>query len=333
MPSRATRHRGLPAALLLLAVAGAAAAAEPEAPVSLRRQVVVDGATVALGDLFENAGARAAKVLGAAPAPGQQYLLEAQQLSIIARDNGLDWRPLSADQRVVVERPGRLLPREEVVEAVTAELLPLGLDPGLELELPGFSPPMLPVNARQPRLVLEGAAYDPASRRFGGTLLVLADGMAPLRQRLSGSAVALRPVVVAVRALRAGEPIGPEDVQVRRLRAERVRPGTADDPVAVVGSRARRALAAGQPVPLSDLVPSTLLRQGTPVLLQYEVPGLSLTAQGRALQDGAMGAVVTVMNLATGTVVAAEVRGPDRVRALGQAPAPESTRTAATRQR
>jgi flagella basal body P-ring formation protein FlgA len=52
------------------------------------------------------------------------------------------------------------------------------------------------------------------------------------------------------------------------------------------------------------------------VQLQYEVPGLTITAQGRAMEDGALGATVPVMNLATGGTVLAEVLASDRVRPL-----------------
>jgi flagella basal body P-ring formation protein FlgA len=58
----------------------------------------------------------------------------------------------------------------------------------------------------------------------------------------------------------------------------------------------------------------------TAVILVHEAPGLTLTAQGRALEDGIVGAVVPVLNLSNGGVVLAEVLGRGRARALGASP-------------
>ena len=105
---------------------------------------MVEDATLRLGDIFEGAGPRAGQAIGAAPAPGRRLVIEAAQLAALARAHGLAWRPLSAQERVVVERPGQVLPREEIAAALRAELLRLGLDPEAELDLGPLSPPMVP---------------------------------------------------------------------------------------------------------------------------------------------------------------------------------------------
>lgn len=311
----------LPLALAaLLGTAAAPAAAE----VTLRRHAVVHGGAVLLGDLFENAGPEADRRLGPAPAPGQRWMLEAPQLSLIARDHGLAWKPLSAEDRMVVERPGRPLAREAVAEALMAELALLGAPEGLEPELTGFATPYLPEDAPEPRLMVEAARLDAAARRFQAALIVVAEGMSPIRMPLSGRLVATRPALVATRALATDSILGPGDVAVRRVALDRIPAGAAQDAGLLLGGRLRRAIPADRPLTQADVAPAVALRKDAPVLLVHEAPGLSLTAQARALEDAAAGAVTSVLNLATGTVVFAEVTGPGRARALGggQAPAP-----------
>ena len=46
----------------------------------------------------------------------------------------------------------------------------------------------------------------------------------------------------------------------------------------------------------------------------YEAPGMTLTAQGRAMEAAARGTPVPVMNLMSRVVVQAEVIAPGRVR-------------------
>jgi flagella basal body P-ring formation protein FlgA len=308
--------RALPL-LLWLAFAAPALAQAP----SLRGAAVVEGGHVTLGDIFDNAGPRADAALGPAPAPGRRFVVEAQQLAAIARDYGLNWRPLAGDERIVVERPGRAMRREEALEPLRAELVSLGADPALDLDIPGFQPPTLPANAPEPRVAVDGASWDNATRRFTATLVIVAEGMPTFRQRVSGRAVAMRDVVVAARPLRSGDMVRPDDVMLERLPLERVRPGMAEDLQAVVGQRLRRSVAGSQPVSTGDVVLAPLVSRDANVVLNYDSPGLSLTAQGRALEDGFLGRTVPVMNLATGGVVLAEVLPGGRLRAIGPAPA------------
>ncbi|WP_159999894.1 flagellar basal body P-ring formation chaperone FlgA [Roseomonas sp. 18066] len=312
------RRLALLSGIFCLAANLAAAPVAAQGLIAPRGQAVIEGGVVTLGDLFDGLGPKATVVLGPAPAPGRRFVVESPQLAIIARDNGLSWQPLAGDERVVVERPGRPLSREEVEAVLRAELSALGADPELDLELVGFQPPMVPTGA-DPRLAVEGTEYDAASRRFSTTLVVLADGMATLRQRMAGRNVAMREVVVAVRSLRAGETLGPRDVRAERLAAERVRPGMATSLERAIGARVTRNIAAGAQLPLTELAAALAVARDSAVELVHESAGLSLATRGKALADGAPGAVITVLNLLNGTTLTGEVIGPGRVRALGPA--------------
>ncbi|MBD0271498.1 MAG: flagellar basal body P-ring formation protein FlgA [Acetobacteraceae bacterium] len=306
-------------ALALLACLPAPASAQEMA--APRPLSVVDGPALRLGDVFENAGSRAEQAVGAAPAPGRRLVLDAAQLSALARAHGLAWRPLSAHERAVVERPGRAVPREEIEGALRAELSRLGLDPDAELDLGPLPPPVVPPAAVQ-LLSAENASLDTATGRFSATLVVLAEGAPTLRMRLAGRAVPTRPAVVATRRIGLGEVVGPGDARLVRLRAERVRPGTAERLEEVVGQRLRRPMAAEMPYASADLAAPPLVEKNAPVTVFLEAPGLSLSVQGRALDSAARGALVSVMNLASRTVVEGEVVGPGRVRVpIGSAPA------------
>jgi flagella basal body P-ring formation protein FlgA len=278
-----------------------------------RPLAVVEEATLRLGDIFEGAGLRAGQAIGAAPAPGRRLVIEAAQLAALARAHGLAWRPLSAQERVVVERPGQVLPREEITAALLGELLRLGLDPEAELDLGPLSPPMVPPGTAR-HLAAEGASLDAATGRFGATLVVMADGMPVLRLRIAGRAVPTLPVVVATRRLGLGDVVGIGDARLARLRAERVRPGAAERLDQVLGQQLQRPLGAEMPFQRSDLAAPALVGRNTLVTMVVEAPGISLTAQGRALEAGPRGGLVPVMNLGSRTVVEGQVTGPGRVR-------------------
>ncbi|SDB54333.1 flagellar basal body P-ring formation chaperone FlgA [Belnapia rosea] len=302
---------------LLLLLAAPAAAQEFAV---LRPQSLVEAPVLRLGDVFDGAGPRAAQPIGASPAPGRRLVLEATQLAALARAHGLAWRPLSGYDRAVVERPGRPVTAEEIAATLRPELLRLGMAAEAELDCGPLLPPMVPPGS-PPRLAAEAVAFDPATGRFAATLTVLAEGMPVQHQRLAGRAIPTLPAVIATRRLASGEVAGPGDLRATRLRADRLRPGLAERPEQVLGQQLHRPVAADQPIPLADLGPPALVEKNALVTMVLESPGISLSAQGRALEAAPRGGLVPVMNLASRAVVEGQVIGPGRVRiAPGAAP-------------
>ena len=282
----------------------------------VRPFAVVDDSVVRLSDLFENAGPRGAVVLGPAPAPGARLVVETQQLAAIARAQGLAWRPTGGTDRVVLERPGRAIPREDVLGALRAALRAQGLGEEAELELQGFAPPLVPESAFV-QLAVEAASLDVTGGRFVATLALAAEGMPTQRLRLAGRVVATVPMLVAVRRMAVGEVVRAQDVRLVRVPASRLRPGAAQAMDGVVGQALRRPAAADQPLLLTDLAAPVAVERGQTVTMVFEIPGMVLTAQGRAMEAAARGASVPVMNLASRAVVEAQVVAPGRVRVGG----------------
>ncbi|WP_458096421.1 flagellar basal body P-ring formation chaperone FlgA [Roseomonas sp. WA12] len=307
------------AVLGLLLAAAVPAGARADLAV-LRPHAVVEESVIRLSDLFDEAGQNAGRVVGPAPAPGRRVVVEPAQLLAIARAHGVVWRPLTAADTVVVERPGRAVPRDEVLDLLRAEFVRLGIDPQAEMELPGFQPPMVPLAAFT-QLALEQPSFEAATNRLSATLVVVAEGMPTQRVRLAGRAVATAAVVVAARRMALGEVVGPGDLRLVRQRVERVRPGLAADPGQVVGKALRRPMMEGAGFALGDLGLPSVIEKNSTVTLVMEGPGISMTAQGRAMAGAARGEVVAVMNLASRSVVEGQAIGPGRVRvAFGSAP-------------
>jgi flagella basal body P-ring formation protein FlgA len=287
--------------------------------VVVRSHTLVDDQVIRVSDIFEGT-ARGDVVVGAAPNPGQRFVIEAAQLAGIARRFNVDWRPTSGAERTVLERPGRALSREAAIEVLREELLGLGLPADAELELAAFSPPILPLSAI-PRLSAEGGNYETASNRFAATLIVMADGMPSIRMRVAGRAIATVPAVVATRRLSVGEVVKPEDAKLVQLRAERVRPGTTQRLEDVVGMQLRRPISTDLPFMGADLMQAHIIAKNEIVTMVVDGPGLSLTTQGRALEPATRGGRLSVMNLSSRNVVEAEAIGPGRVRvSLGAGP-------------
>ncbi len=284
----------------------------PASAAMLRPLTTLDTDVVHLSDLFDGAGADAARALGPAPAPGGRIVIEAPQLAAIARQFAVDWRPASASDRVVLDRPGRLLPREDVLTALRQALTGIGAPEG-DIETPGFTAPLVAV-AGHPQTMFEQLDYDAASGRFTGVLAVTGEGMAMQRMRLSGTLREIVELPVLVRRLIPGSVIQSGDVQMARIHAGLARGDVAREPAQAVGLAVRHMTLAGQPLLLADLARPPAIEKGARVTMQLQAPGITLVAQGQAMESGGIGDRIRVLNPNSRAVVDADVVGPNQVR-------------------
>lgn len=117
---------------------------------------------------------------------------------------------------------------------------------------------------------------------------------------------ALAESVVATRTIRAKTLISADDLTL--VSAEL--PGALGDPALAIGQEARVSIYAGKPVKIGDVGPPTLVQRNQMVTLIYLTGGLSISTEGRALDRGAEGEVLRVMNLGSKNTVSGRV-GPD----------------------
>jgi flagella basal body P-ring formation protein FlgA len=88
-------------------------------------------------------------------------------------------------------------------------------------------------------------------------------------------------------------------------------------PEDVIGMMTVRTLLPGEPIPLAALSPPRVLRAGAPVKMIYVDGGLTITADGDALQDGVVGQMVKVRNEDSGVTVTGRVRSDGSVLVSG----------------
>lgn len=67
----------------------------------------------------------------------------------------------------------------------------------------------------------------------------------------------------------------------------------------VIGQEARVALYAGRPILIDDIGPPAVVSRNEIVPIRYEGNGISITTEGRALERGAIGDRIRLMNLAS----------------------------------
>jgi flagella basal body P-ring formation protein FlgA len=306
-------------AALLTALAFGAATAQT-APASdrpvLRAEAVVTGDLVRIGDLVENAGIIANIAIFRAPDLGTTGAVSADAVVEAVRAHALVGLDTAGLSEVVVIRASRTIPAKQIEDGVAAALSkqfslgePKNIAVSFEREIRAIQ--VEPSAKGEPRIARLN--YDARTTRFDATVEIPTGIAGRGMLRLSGRAVAAIDIVTVNRSIERGAMVKDGDVTIeRRARAEIGRDVITDRDL-VVGLAARAALQPGRPIRTSDLMKPELVQRNETVTLVYEVPGVMITVRGKAMEGGAEGDVISVLNEQSKRTVQGVVTGPGRV--------------------
>jgi flagellar basal body P-ring formation protein FlgA len=304
--------------------AGAAAAQAADAgaaPVpKLKRAAVVASEVVRIGDLIDGAGPAAGSAIFRAPDLGETGSVPAYRVLEAARAHGLDGVDTQGNAEVAVTRAGRVLGAKDIEGAIARALAARTGIPNVHNLAVTFDRDPRPIHLE--RAADLRPAYVAFSARSGRFEVVFeAPGEAGQRtsQRYTGFAVETLPVAVPVRGLARGEIVKAADVTIERRPKADFREGgaAAAEPI---GLAVRRPVRAGEPLRVTDLMRPEIVQRNESVTLVYEVPGITVTIRGKALDSGSEGDLISVLNIQSKRTVQGVVAGPARVIARAAAP-------------
>lgn len=277
--------------------AGAQEIDTPENGLTLRESVMVSDDVVRLGDLFEQPLSMGDAPVAQAPLPGQTIVLDNRFLRSLIRAYQLDWAPTDRYQRVLVARQAQRIDPTHVMEQVKDALRDyLGTDKDVELAFDvGDINLVLPTNVAA-TLSIQDIRFDPASQRFAVQLVVPATGPTLISRLVAGSVHETVQLPVLARAIAPGDVIQLHDLDWMAVRIDRVSANAVTDPKQLVGFTARRPLRTNQMLRMSDIMMAPAIHRGTMVTLMVQTENMTLTVQGRALEDAAIGQPIRVVN-------------------------------------
>ena len=292
----------------LLAAASVGVTQACASTASLRTAITVRGEMVRLSDLFVGLQPGQDCDIGPSPAPGKRIVIPSSQLAAIASEFGVDWQPGLAYQSATLERLARVVTREEIVAVLRPALVGDGASPDADLSLAAFVSPVLPIEMTAPPEV-QTLDFEPQTDRFSAVLLFTGPGSDGATVRVAGRMEQQVSVTTLTHALPAGAVLSPSDLQTARVRLN----GLHGSPVTVAadaeGLALRRPLAMGVPLLRDMLVRPMLIERGRPVILRLQDAGLQLTAAGIALEAGATGDRIHVVNSLSHAVLVGQITG------------------------
>ncbi len=303
------------AILLMVVCASLVFGAETQTndPLQLRSNIVVEDNQITFDDVFANAGELGDILLQTAPLPGRRVFLHPASLSRLAASNGRSWNNISQVRRVLVKRAGRRLQIRELSNVLQDELRKMGDDQQYELRIStGASGIYVPRNAVAAP-VIEQLEINPDTGAFMASLIPYLDA-APVSLR--GRAWVKRDIPVLARPVANGEVIAAGDITWISARLDRLGVNPILDETDMIGKAAKRSLGANKVLRHSDLKTPDMVKKGELITIVYELPGLKLTARGKALANASQGDMVRVINLHSNRTIDVTIIGPGQAIAI-----------------
>lgn len=288
----------------------------------LRPHVVVRSDLVTLGDLFDHAGMYAETPVFRAPAPGTRGMVAVHDVLHAARQAGLERVDLAGLNDVAVERAGiRLFAQdfENLAEqALMAELeAAYGGDAGHYAITLSQAPAPMTIGAELAGQLSVNLLIAPSGRSEHFAASVRTPAGEEIA-RLEGRAQHRVQIPVLGRPISRGDIISASDLRLQDVAYSRtLGTPTLTETADIVGQAAARSLRAGLPLNPDDLAEPLLVERQELVTLVYRQGALALTVRARAIDDGARGQSIDVMNLQSNRIVRGIVAGNGLVHVLG----------------
>lgn len=266
---------------LPLAIAPVAGSFADASKPILKLKSEVSGDAILLGDLFDNIDAEKAQIrLDQSPAPGNRATYQPSQLAAFARMHGIEWKPQTYMDKVVVERIGQVVSRQTVDSALRKALAAKGVTGDIEFEIASRAYQLYVSETQAPTVAVDLHHYDPDSRSFIAEFRAPADEPRADRVRVAGRAHLLD-VPVLSRRMMPSEIIRTSDLTWVKMRSGPALANHATLLEDVLGRTPKRPLQAGQPIRQSDVGLFTLVQRNESVTMVMRTKTMTSPSRAR----------------------------------------------------
>lgn len=274
--------------------------------VSLKQTSIINDTTIKLGDIFAGLETNADKVLGPAPQPGSDMVLNAHTLMRIAVALDLPWRPSSSAEQITLKRAATVIDHTMIDETLKTALAEKGIPGKFNLLYGNAQQIILPIDQKQ-TVEIASLKLSPDLNHFEATLAA-PSAKTPLQTiDITGKIEQLIEVPVLNAAMQNGDIIDENDLEFINMRSDQLNHDTVVNADDLLGMTPRRLLTPGKVIKAGEVQPPQIVGRGELVTMVFTSGSLTLTAQGKALENGAKGDVIRVVNASSNRTIQAKV--------------------------
>ncbi len=183
---------------------------------------------------------------------------------------------------------------EDMVLAVREEFANQGKGEQVEIEIFGGQTNFALENADVFKIMISDLTADDG--KFTASAAIFADGKENGKTKLSGRYFEMEKIYLPVLDIVKGKIIAEEDLVETEIRSSRLREGVIKAKEDLLGKQAARLIKADKPIDKRDIRDEVLITKGQAVNAVYRHKGLQITSQTEALEDGAKGQRIKLLN-------------------------------------
>ncbi len=303
-----TRLQGLALALVMTTALSLPALAA----VTPKTLSVVNHSDIVVSDVFSGVtGPDANHYLAPAPQPGDEMTLSSYDLARISNAFGLGWTADGAGAEVVIRRASNDITRFDIEAALAKKMQGETAGTRFKMSLDNKSAGFRVPKGADKTVRIESFSYDPAAGTFKAA--VAAAAAPDSAQTVTGHYCAIERIPVLNTPLNAGDIITRADISYVDMLSTDVSSSMVTSAANLIGRTPRFGLQAMRPVTVTAVKMPVIIKKGELVTMVLNSPLMHLTAMGRAMQSGAVGDAINVMNPSSKQIIAAVVTGPQTV--------------------
>lgn len=263
---------------------------------------------ITLGDVFEDVTTNADHVLAPAPALGKSMTLTTYDLNRISKAFNLGWHSTGSAHKTVIKRSSTVLDHNQAVILLKQALAEKMNDDNFEMEFSTKDLSFVLSGNITEELSVQSLKLNPVHNSFSANI-----GIAGKTKRVSGHVFRLIDVPVLAQRIGKGDIISKRDIEYITLREGDLTTNILTNAESLIGQTPRRGISASRPIKASDVHAPLIVKKGDLVIMTLKKGALNLTTKGQALDNGAKGDMVRILNTSSRQTVEAQVTGPQKV--------------------
>lgn len=277
--------------------------------IGLRENSIISDNTIKLGDVFYGLENDQDRVLGVAPAPGQEMVLNARTLLRIALAMDLPWRPTHSNETITLRRQATTITEDMIRESLREKFTQENVFGNYAINIPNeYKKITLP--ADQPAtLEISNLSLD-NDRKIYTAIVSAPSKDNPIQQfTIKGTIDPVIKMPVLLENVQNGRIITTHDITFIEINERDYSRDMIADIDVLQGMTARRMIPAGRPIRSSDLIAPQIVERGELVTLSLQSGILNLSTQAKALDNGAKGDIIRVVNTTSNQTLHALITG------------------------
>lgn len=284
----------------------------------VKSSAVVNSSTVTLGDLLDNLDQGRDIWVMNAPAPGKKIIISTRYLANLTKKHNVYWQNSRGIKQISVMRKGQSIKHSDLEYMIKQALLEQNAnmkDQGIRFDTKNAIL-YLPGDRSVEDISVQDIQFNSRNNKFMAKVLVPTGDDSEKLATIRGHVRDISYVPVINKIIVPGRQITNQDISWISMATQRIGRNIVREKSQLIGMTPRRGLKQSAPIKISDLQRPKIINRGAIVSIQYRSGKISLTSIGKAIEGGARGDMIRVMNSKSHKTISAVVTGPNQVQVL-----------------